>query len=86
VSKLHIYCVDELCIYCDKAAVCVCLVGNRAGPYRRHVPVGVKWDPNAAVPIVRDWEQVTRVVPLDGTYEDLQAYLLEVERPYHTWS
>ena len=47
----------------------------RVGRYRRHLPIGVKWDPSATVPIARNWDEVTRVIPLDGTYDDLQAYL-----------
>ena len=45
------------------------------GPYRRNFPDGVKWDPMASKPIQRDWDQVTRVIPLDKTYEELQTYL-----------
>jgi hypothetical protein len=49
--------------------------GLYAGTLNRKLPVGVKWDPNASVSISRDWDEVTRLIPLDRSYEELQAYL-----------
>lgn len=44
------------------------------GPTHRNIPEGIRWDPNITVP-VRDWDQVTRVIPLDAPYKQLQSYL-----------
>lgn len=45
------------------------------GSFRRNLPVGVTWDPAASKPVKRNWEELTRVIPLESPIEDLQQYL-----------
>lgn len=45
------------------------------GTTSRNIPSDIKWDPAASDPIKRDWDEVTRIVPLSQSYEELQEYL-----------